>query len=213
MAVTFTGFIPSRLEGNRVGNVPFHSGSAFLTYELKTLRDTGDEIFEQEAQITERFFADHPELRPQKDEESSAGWVIAEMERDRRLQAVELEFTAQLQKQQDLAEQLKFLSPALLVHSAFLELTGTGLARHRQVLAQVDTYHAELQGYFNPKLIKGEYAFSSYDEVPCFRYREEPTRDQALRLGADMLGLLIPALLAALLAGVGLRRYPVVSGQ
>lgn len=35
VAVTFTGFIPSRLEGNRVGNVPFHSGSAFLTYEFK----------------------------------------------------------------------------------------------------------------------------------------------------------------------------------
>ncbi|MGH8650767.1 MAG: DUF3526 domain-containing protein [Gammaproteobacteria bacterium] len=180
---------------------------------VKTLRDTGDEIYEQETQITERFFADHPELKPQKAEEGEAGWVIGEMERDRRLQAVESAFTGQLQRQQDLAEQLKFLSPALLVHSAFLDLSGTGMARHRQFLAQVDTYHAELQGYFNPKLIKGEYAFSSYDAVPRFRYREEPARDQAQRLGADMLGLLIPALLTALLAGLALRRYPVVSGQ
>ncbi|MGH8611916.1 MAG: DUF3526 domain-containing protein [Gammaproteobacteria bacterium] len=180
---------------------------------VKKLRDTGDEIFQQEAQITERFFADHPELKPQKAEESEAGWVIGEMERDRRLQAVESEFTAQLQRQQDLAEQLKFLSPALLVHSAFLELTGTGLARHRQFLAQVDAYHAELQGYFNPKLIKGEYAFSGYDQIPRFHYREEPAHDLAQRLGADMLALLIPALLAALLAGLALRRYPVVGGQ
>jgi len=180
---------------------------------VKTLRDTGDEIFEQEAQITERFFADHPELKSQKAEEAEAGWVIGEMERDRRLQAVESEFTAQLQRQQDLAERLKFLSPALLVHSAFLDLSGTDMARHRQFLAQVDTYHAELQDTFNPKLIKGEYAFSGYDAVPRFRYREESTRDQAQRLGADMLGLLIPALLAALLAGLALRRYPVVSGQ
>ncbi|MGH8614865.1 MAG: DUF3526 domain-containing protein, partial [Gammaproteobacteria bacterium] len=180
---------------------------------VKTLRDTGDEIFEQEAQIAERFFADHPELKPQKAEEAETGWVIAEMERDRRLQAVESEFTGQLQKQQDLAERLKFLSPALLVHSAVLDLTGTGLARHRQFLAQVDAYHAGLQRYFNPKLIKGEYAFSGYDEVPRFRYREEPARDQAQRLGADMLGLLIPALLSLLLAGLALRRYPVVSGQ
>ncbi len=70
-----------------------------------------------------------------------------------------------------------------------------------------------LQGYFNPKLIKGEYAFSGFDAVPRFRYREEPARDQARWLGVDALGLLIPALLAALLAGLALRRYPVVSGQ
>ncbi len=32
------------------------------TEYVKTLRDTGDEIFEQEAQTTERFFADHPRI-------------------------------------------------------------------------------------------------------------------------------------------------------
>ncbi|MGH8471344.1 MAG: hypothetical protein ACREVJ_02555 [Gammaproteobacteria bacterium] len=53
---------------------------------------------------------------------------------------------------------------------------------------------------------------SGYDEVPRFRYCEEPTRDQAQRLGADMLGLLISTLLSLLLAGLALRRYPVAGG-
>lgn len=101
------------------------------------------------------------------------------------------------------------LSPALVVHSALLDLTGTGLAWHRQFLAQVDRYQGALQDYFSPMHVKGDYAFSGFDEY--FQYREEPERDLAQRLAGDLIGLLIPALALALLCSGGLRRYSVVA--
>jgi ABC-2 type transport system permease protein len=179
---------------------------------IETLRDTDDAIDRETDRLTERFFTDHPELRSEAGAEE-AGWHIGGLERDRRLKAVEGEFTAQLERQQDLAERLKFLSPALLVHSALLDLTGTGLARHRQFLAQVDRYHGALQAYFAAKLIRGDYAFTGFDEYPRFEYREEPEGDLALRLAADLFGLLIPALVMALAGSPGLRRYSVMAGR
>ncbi len=177
---------------------------------IKTMRDANDQILADEAQIAERFFADHPELRPQENTEDVqrvTTRVLSGVELDRRLQAVEADFATQLERQQDLAERLKFLSPALLVHSAFLDLTGTGLARHRQFMAQVDTYHAKLKDYFNPKLIKGEFIFTGFDEFPRFQYREETASDLRPRIAADTLGLLVPALVMALIASITLRNY------
>lgn len=110
-----------------------------------------------------------------------------------------------------MVERLKFISPALLVHSAVLDLTGTGLARHRQFMAQVERHHLALRDYFVPKLIKGEYAFSGFDEVPRFRYEEEPAGDLSQRLASDLLGLLVPSIVLLLLASGGLRRYSVVT--
>lgn len=174
------------------------------------LRDAADDIRKATDEIAEGFFADHPELRPDAESaDDESKWVLGQLELDRRMQAAVAEFTDALQHQQDLAERLKFFSPALLTQSAFLELTGTGLARHRQFLAQIDAYHAELRDFFNPKLIRGDFAFDAFDDIPRFEYREESAGDLAGRVGTDLLGLAAPALLMGWLASIAVRRYRV----
>lgn len=177
---------------------------------IRTLRDTKQDVRKDRDQITEQFFVDHPELRPQAaDDKKAAGAPAMRREIDRRLRAEEEAFREQLQRQQDLAERLKFLSPALLVHSAFLDLAGTGLAGHREFLSQVESYHGELEAYFTPKLVKQEYDFAGYDEFPRFKY--QPPGPEGLQAALVSLVVLTALALALALASLpGLRRYPIV---
>ncbi|HTV31561.1 MAG TPA: DUF3526 domain-containing protein [Methylocella sp.] len=177
---------------------------------IKTMRDNQENAWKDPSQFIEKFLIDHPQLRPQvKDNGSWASWSIMNREINRQIQVVETEFAMQLQRQQHFVEWLKFLSPALLVHSAFLDLTGTGIASQREFLSQVDLYHAELEDYFITKLIRKEIDFTGYDEFPRFHYKNISSE----KLQASFVTCAALAGQAFVLAVLGLprlRRYPIV---
>lgn len=179
---------------------------------IETLRDESAAIRRDRQQIADAFFADHPGLRPAADDKAKeANYFIRVLEIGRRLQAVEARFDEQLRLQQDLGERLKFLSPATLAHSAFVDLAGSGLAQQRRFLDQVASHHRELTDYFFPMIIRGDYDFHGYDEVPRFRYRSAESLDLDACLAA--LGALIAqAAPLGLLGFLRLRKYPVVRG-
>jgi ABC-2 type transport system permease protein len=176
---------------------------------IKTMRDTQQNAWKDPGQFTEQFFVDHPNLRPQvKDDERAAAWPLMDRAINRQLQAIEAEFAGQLQRQQNLAERLKFVSPALLIHSAMLDLTGTGITRQREFLLQVDVYHTELENYFIPKLVRKEYDFTGYDEFPRFHY-QNPVHEGLQASFVTFAALAGQALVLAMVGLPRLRRYPV----
>jgi ABC-2 type transport system permease protein len=178
---------------------------------IETLREESAVIRRDREQVAEEFFATHPGLRPAGEEQAKeANYYIRGVEIDRRLHDVEAQFDQQLRRQQDLGESLKFTSPAVLAHSAFLDLAGSGLVQQRRFLEQVAGYHEALKDYFLPKIIKGEYDFHGYREFPRFDYRRAEANDLDASLAA-LGALLAQGLPLGLLGFWRLRKYPVVS--
>lgn len=118
---------------------------------------------------------------------------------ERRVQPVVDAFRQQLARQQRLVDRLRFLSPAIVMHEGLNEVAGSGVARHQHWSEQVERFHEEHKRFFFDRTLRGaELGPADYDAMPRFRYREEPPGGLALRVGAGLLGLALPA--AALLA-------------
>jgi ABC-2 type transport system permease protein len=164
---------------------------------ILAMRAATDAANTERSQLLGAFYDDHPELAPaagSPDDFATLQFVTNQkVERD--LIPVLAHYDVQLARQQALVEKLQFLSPALLARSALADAAGTGLSRHRRFLAQALAHHRDLRAFFEPHLLQ-KAKFSGWDEVPAFRYIEEPATDAAARV--------IPALAALLLATVGL---------
>jgi ABC-2 type transport system permease protein len=74
-------------------------------------------------------------------------------------------FDAQLRRQQAAIDRLKFLSPAILLQDALNDISGTGAARHRFFLAQVDRFHQQWRAFFTPMIFQ-KASFTTFERVP-----------------------------------------------
>lgn len=116
-------------------------------------------------------------------------------------------FERRLSAQQQLAERLRFLSPALSFQSALNRLAGADRSRTEQFIAAVRDYQTAFRGYFVPKIEAGaSMTADDLDRIPAF-VMPAPRRGSALI--ADWLGLALPSVLLALLAARGFRRFRV----
>jgi ABC-2 type transport system permease protein len=131
---------------------------------------------------------------------------------ERRVLPVVEAFGQQLSRQQGLVDQLRFVSPAIVLHEGLNEVAGSGVARHRHFAEQVDRFHEEYKRFFFERIRRGaELGPADYDAMPRFEHREEPASAVAGRVGAGVLGLLLPAAGLLILAVAGLRRPSVLS--
>jgi ABC-2 type transport system permease protein len=113
-------------------------------------------------------------------------------------------YADQLARQQTLVERLQYLSPALLAQSALANAAGTSSARHSWFFRQAIAHHAELRAFFETPALRKE-KFAAWDDVPPFRYSEEPIPAVAARVAAAIGVLLLAALALGLLSWLGLR--------
>ncbi len=128
-------------------------------------------------------------------------------ELDQRIGPVVVRFREQLAAQQSLVDGLRFLSPALVLHEALVDVAGTGALRQARFDAQVDAFHHEWRAFFFDRVRAGQRLTSAdYDALPAFAFVEEPVSSLALRVGGGVLGLVLPALVLLAWAATGLRR-------
>jgi ABC-2 type transport system permease protein len=128
-------------------------------------------------------------------------------ELDRRVQPVVEGFRRQLAAQQSLVNRLRFLSPAILLNEALVDVAGTGAQRQQRFEAQVDAFHARWRAFFTERARDGRRLTSAdYAALPAFAYEEEPLGALSARVGAGVAGLFVPALLLLVFAATGLRR-------
>lgn len=126
---------------------------------------------------------------------------------ERKVTPVVEAFGEQLSRQQGLVDRLRFVSPAIVLHEGLNEVAGSGVSRHRHFAEQVDRFHEAHKRFFFERTRAGaDLGPADYDAMPRFEHREEPASAVSGRVGAGLLGLLLPAAGLLGLAIAGLRR-------
>jgi ABC-2 type transport system permease protein len=195
MTVTTTYPVPSRVE------------------MIQAMRVASDEANAEGSKLLARYYEDHPELATGDAQQAMNDFNLVRVavgaEVERRVRPVLDRYTQQLSAQQRLVERARFLSPAILMQDAMNDIAGTGTARHREFVRQVEAYHERWREYF-VRLVFQKLRLQDYSAIPRFAFQEESTGAVGRRVAVSLAGLAIPALGIGAVAFVRLRRYPVV---
>jgi ABC-2 type transport system permease protein len=166
---------------------------------ILALRAATDAAAGERSKLLSTFYEDHPELA--SGESLTSDFVTLQLVTRGRVEhdlvPVLVRYQEQLAHQQALLEKLQFLSPALLAETALAESAGTGFPRHHWFFAQAMAHHAQLRAFFDPRALRKE-NFTAWDEVPPFRYVEEPISDVLARIAPPL------AVLASIALALGL---------
>ncbi len=116
-------------------------------------------------------------------------------------------FRDQRTRQQEMVDDLRFLSPALLLSEALTDVTGSSVGRYEDFSRQVDDFHGALKAFFFERAERGaELGVADYDAMPRFAYREPPDGSLVARVGTSLLALGLACGGLVLLARQRLRR-------
>jgi ABC-2 type transport system permease protein len=178
-------------------------------------RAATDNASAERSKLLGAFYEDHPDLAPAGgDGMHGADFITLQLitgqrvERD--LAPVLARFSDQLARQRGLVEKLQYLSPALLAQSAFADAAGTGPARYAWFFEQARAHHSELRAFFEPRAMRKE-LFTAWDDVPRFKYVEEPVTPVITRLAPAVGALLLMTLGFGLVSWAAVRRHKVAS--
>jgi ABC-2 type transport system permease protein len=173
---------------------------------IQAMRVALDDANAAGSKLLARYYEDHPELATgdaqQAMNDASIIRVAVDDDVQRRVRPVIEHYERQITAQQAVIDRLRFFSPAVLMQDALTDVAGTGTARHRHFMSQVDRYHRQWRAYFVP-LVFQQAKFRAFDDVPRFRFDEETTAAVVRRVVAALMGLGAPA---ALIGWIGLRR-------
>jgi len=158
------------------------------------LREVTDAVAANRQEAMAMFLMDHPGFAV----EGGAGapdpvlMSVAMQEAAERTMAAEYAaFDAALDAQRRAAERFRFISPALIVQSALLELAGSGETRFRRYEQQFDDFHAAWRElFFGRMLTRHRLTAEDYSTIPRFTFAEESL--------TAILGRLLPGLLVLL---------------
>lgn len=180
---------------------------------VQAVREASDQATAAGSKLLARYYEDHPELATgdatQAMNDFNVVRVAVNDDVERRVRPTVDQFEQQVRHQQAAIDRLKFLSPAVLLQDALNDISGTGIARHRHYMTQVDGFHRRWRGYFTP-LIFQKASFTAFDETPRFAFDEEHMSTVSRRVAISLLGLVAPGLLIAWMGLRQMRRYPVV---
>ena len=188
--------VPSSV--NQMANTLYPVPSrAKLVNELRVVNAKAEEKADQ---LLESFLRDHPELAGF--EGGSLGWKEYFATQDlikTEIQPVLYEYEQKLEQQQNWVDQLRFISPALILQNSLNEIAGTSTRHYEDYRAQVSDFALVWRDYFLPKIFRGQtFTKVMMDELPAFQYK--PYTTDGL-LGANLVSLFFYCLVF-FLAGV-----------
>ncbi len=141
--------------------------------------------------LTTAYYEHHPEARASKDSAdiTAIRGLALQDEVDRRIDPILRAYRHAADRQQRLADRLRFASPPLLIYDSITELAGTTTSRYRSFEAQLDSYHASWRAYFYPLVhARVPLTVAHYDQAPRFTFVAEAngsgTRRAAVLIGA-----------------------------
>ncbi len=180
---------------------------------VQAIRNASNEAQSEGSRLRAQYFEDHPELLGEEAnyDEFAIQTLAAQEAVEDSIQGVLQRYETQLRRQQTMVDRLRFLSPAIVTLEALQDVAGTGSARFRHFLDQVDSFHQEWRAYFRPRILLSEpIRKEDLETLPEFEFQEESTRSVAIRATVGLLGLLAPALIVGWIGRAALRRYPIV---
>lgn len=175
---------------------------------VQAMRAAGKETQSKGSVLLAKYMEDHPELSEgasaaTQADAASISYAV-QLEVDKKVQPILDRFDAQVEGQQAFVDRFRFLSPAILVQGALNDLAGTSLGRYQHFTRQVNTFFAQWQGYFLPRVFKKQKFLSAeVASFPKYSFTEEPDAEIVSRVGVALAGLLL--LSTAVLAAAYLR--------
>jgi ABC-2 type transport system permease protein len=180
---------------------------------IQTMRVASDAANTEGSKLLAQYYEDHPELATADEQQAMNDFnmvrVAVNTEVERRVRPVLDRFTQQLTAQQRVVARARFLSPAILMQDALNDVAGTGTARHRAFISQVEDYHRRWREYFVP-LVFQRARLHDYSRLPGFTFEEEAVSGVVQRVMVSLGGLAFPAAVLGGIAFVRMRRYPIV---
>lgn len=175
---------------------------------VQAMRAAGKETQSKGSALLAKYMEDHPELSEgataaTQADAASISYAV-QLEVDKKVQPILDRFDEQVEGQQAFVDRFRFLSPAILVQGALNDLAGTSLGRYQHFTRQVNTFFAQWQGYFLPRVFKKQKFLSGeVASFPRYSFTEEPDSEIVSRVGTALAGLLL--LSSAVLAAAYLR--------
>lgn len=180
---------------------------------IQAVREASDQAKADGPKLSARFLEAHPELaRGQAEAKEFAVQSLAVQDAaEAGVADVLRRFETQLNHQQAVVDQLRFVSPAIATLETLQDVAGTGSARYTHFATQVDDFQERWRAEFRPRILRGEPIRSGdLERLPAFSFREEPFQAVASRALTGLTGLVLPALVVGTFGLAALRRYPVV---
>ena len=193
---------------------------------VDTLRDKTDVINASSSKVMAQYFQDHPELANKNGADKtgvtagnettnlpstsySTKKIAKIIATEKAMQPYDDAFQAVLIAQQKQADQFSYLSPATIVQGALFDLSGNGLMRHQDFIAQVLSHHKTLRYFYQQRIIvahqQGDFSpcegcnaritVPDLTQVPQFTYQDKTS---AMAWGSVLMLLLFSAVLILL---------------
>ncbi|MCK6618774.1 MAG: DUF3526 domain-containing protein [Cyclobacteriaceae bacterium] len=177
---------------------------------ISELRYAEAEAQKNANQILESYYRDHPELAPtdtsaQKLYPFWLSYFASQDEIRKAVNPILSEYESQLHKQQQTVDQLRFLSPAVLLQNIFNESAGTSSRHYNSYRQQVVVFAGEWKNYFLPRMFRNELMKKEWmDELPHFSFDANKIEKQYT---ADVLALLLYGFAGFVLSFLLYRNY------
>lgn len=133
--------------------------------------------------------------------------ITVQDELAKRSEPVLKELNEELRARQEILDALRFLSPAILVQMSMEDIAGAGSVRHDRFEAQADRFHKQFRDYFTKRIQGGDnLGLEDLQNLPQFKYEEEPVSDLATRVLSSILALILISVILVLAARPGLNK-------
>ncbi len=140
---------------------------------VNELRVVNVEAEKKADELLASFLRDHPELAGH--EGGSQGWKEYFASQDlirKEIQPVLDEYEVSLQRQQAWVDNLRFISPALLLQGALNEVSGTSTKHYKNYRQQVSDFSIAWRDFFMPLVFRGEdFTKAMMADLPGFTYQ------------------------------------------
>jgi ABC-2 type transport system permease protein len=173
---------------------------------LNDLRHASDDSARKAGELLKSFLHDHPEhaFGTSRRAEFGSRRLTVNHATEAATGPLKQRFTEQNERQQAMIELLRFMSPAIVFQQGTNELAGNDQARHRRFMAAVEAHRAKVKDFFRPAFM-ADAAFSDYETVPSFDYREDPLVGTVPEALIGLFLLTVPALALCALGLIALR--------
>ena len=144
-------------------------------------------------EILKTYYREHPEYAPKDTTvENQYSWWLGNFASsdiiNKSVKPVLDNYNAGLSKQQSWVNQLRFLSPAILLQDGLNDLAGTSSAHYTDFRQQVISFANEWRQYFIPRMFKNEkMQTSDFTTLPSHQYS---TANVPSTYTADLIGIL-----------------------
>jgi ABC-2 type transport system permease protein len=171
---------------------------------LAEARETEIETERAESDVTRRFVNDHPEMVVDAASEMPAyvrTAFLATSAIDEATRPILGEFEHAASRREGVLQALRYVSPAIVTHGFFNDISGTSAARHRRYMARARAHKAAYAQLAGPAIVAGRrLPMEIVTSLPRFQFEEESLRAVIGRHASALLFLALATTLLLLLA-------------